>query len=98
MAAFVASRLATARRQTGADPDHQDLTDFTQRAGIGLSHIAVALGTRKGRQRVHQMHDIGIQRGLVGECREQPIQRLRKIGEQAALDRLGQLDQGCPRR
>ena len=39
------------------------------------------------------MHDVGVQRGPSGQRRQQPVDGLRQVGEQAAFDRLGQLDQ-----
>jgi len=80
--------------KTCADPDNQDLAHLAQGPGVGLSYVAVALGSGQGWQRIHQVHNVRVQRGLVGKRGEQAVERLGQIGEQAALHRMSQLDQG----
>ena len=63
--AFIATYLLYRDRpgQTGADPHHERFRDLPQGAGVGAAHIPVALCPSQGWQRIHQVHDVGIQCG-----------------------------------
>ena len=81
--------------QAGADPHHQGLDHPGQRGGVGLPDVAVALGPGQRRQRLHQVHDVGVQGRPLGQRGQQPVQCVRQLGQQAAFDRPGQLQQGA---
>ena len=98
VAAFVASRLATAfdeaRRRSGP-PAPRSLCAAPAYRSVGHRRSA---GPEPGRAGIHQVDDVRIKRGLVGERGEQPVQRPGQIGQQAAFDGLRQLDQRSLRR
>ena len=60
-----------------------------------LPDVAVALGPGQRRQRLHQVHHVGVQRRPLGQRASSRVQRVRQLGQQAALHRPGQLQQAA---
>ena len=80
-------------REPGTDAGHQRLGHRTERGGVGAADVAVPLGSGQGRQRLHQVDDVGVEGRLVRQRAEQPVQRLGQVGPQAALHGPGELRQ-----
>ena len=75
------------RSQAGADPDHQRLADLAEGRGVGAADVAVALRSRQRRQRLHQVHHVGVEGGPLGHRGQQLLQGVGQVGEQAASPR-----------
>ena len=77
-------------REPGADPQHQGGADPRQLGDVGAPHVAVALRPHQGRQRLHQVQHVGVDRGPLVERAEQRRRGLGQVGLQAGLQHPGQ--------